>query len=357
MDFDYFYGDETESFNFYMLPKKLFIDPRFKDLSDSAKILYSLLLDRSSLSKKNNLVDECSRVYIYFSVKELCELLNKSKPTIINILRDLDKIGLIKRKKQGQGKFCVIYVMNFSSNLNDENKPSIREKIAEAQHDITDEDNLKKNSQALDTTNNNSNVTVANVANDSSNMLELSKISLPQNSGKEIIFVNLSGKNFKLPEVKNFNLSNTEINNTKNIYSESQGQQWSNLNLKNIKRKFGTYGNVFLTEDEYQALKREIEYIDDLIERMSCYLQLRQGHYYDYAAALKMWFLKDKQQKLQKQSQVNSVKQYQRPKKSYTFTSTPKNKDAHGYQERHYDKAFYEKLMKGSKEKVLGKNL
>lgn len=46
MQFDYFYGNEAEQFTFYRIPKILFTSPRFRRLSDSAKLLYGLMLDR-----------------------------------------------------------------------------------------------------------------------------------------------------------------------------------------------------------------------------------------------------------------------------------------------------------------------
>ena len=53
MTLDYYYGDQAEQFSFYRIPKVLFTDSRFKDISAEAKILYGLLLDRMSLSAKN----------------------------------------------------------------------------------------------------------------------------------------------------------------------------------------------------------------------------------------------------------------------------------------------------------------
>lgn len=52
MTFHYFYGTEADQFSFYRIPKALFIDDYFKNLSSDAKILYGLMLDRMSLSIK-----------------------------------------------------------------------------------------------------------------------------------------------------------------------------------------------------------------------------------------------------------------------------------------------------------------
>ena len=54
---DYFYGKEAERFVFYRIPKILFTDPRYKEISTDAKVLYGLMLDRMSLSVINGWVD------------------------------------------------------------------------------------------------------------------------------------------------------------------------------------------------------------------------------------------------------------------------------------------------------------
>jgi len=49
---DFFCGDQSEFFSFYRVPKLLITDKRFKSLSFEAKLLYGLLIDRTSLLKK-----------------------------------------------------------------------------------------------------------------------------------------------------------------------------------------------------------------------------------------------------------------------------------------------------------------
>ena len=66
---DYFYGPQAEQFAFYRIPKALFTDPAFRSISTDAKVLYGLLLDRMSLSARNDWLDEQGRVYIVFTVE------------------------------------------------------------------------------------------------------------------------------------------------------------------------------------------------------------------------------------------------------------------------------------------------
>lgn len=58
LQFDYFYGNEAEQFTFFRIPKVLFRDERFKDMSTDAKLLYGLMLDRMGLSIRNQWLDE-----------------------------------------------------------------------------------------------------------------------------------------------------------------------------------------------------------------------------------------------------------------------------------------------------------
>lgn len=73
MKFDYFYGDEAEQFTFYRIPKILVTSPTFKRVSDSAKLLYGLMLDRMGLSIRNGWVDDENRAYIFFTTNDVME--------------------------------------------------------------------------------------------------------------------------------------------------------------------------------------------------------------------------------------------------------------------------------------------
>ena len=116
MKFKYFYGAEADQFSFYRIPKALFTDSYFKDLSSDAKILYGLMLDRMSLSIKNQWFDENNRAYIYFSIEDIMELLNCGRNKAIKSMQELDDetgIGLIEKRRQGFGKVNIIYVKTF----------------------------------------------------------------------------------------------------------------------------------------------------------------------------------------------------------------------------------------------------
>lgn len=116
MVFDYFYGNEAEQFTFYRIPKVLVTSPQFKNVSDSAKILYGLMLDRMGLSIMNGWLDEQGRAYIFFTLDDIEEEMACSIGKAVKLLAELDTkkgIGLIERIKQGQGKPTIIYLKKF----------------------------------------------------------------------------------------------------------------------------------------------------------------------------------------------------------------------------------------------------
>ena len=89
--------------------------PRFlldKDgVNETAKILYTILLDRARLSQKNDgWTDEQGHVFIFFPIKSLAESMHKSEMSIKTALSALEKENLIVRKRQGAGFPNRIYI-------------------------------------------------------------------------------------------------------------------------------------------------------------------------------------------------------------------------------------------------------
>lgn len=114
--FDYFHGQEADKHSFYRIPQVLFTDDKFRQLSTDAKVLYGLMLNQMSLSVKNKWIDGEKRTFIFFSLEKTMEMLNCKKNKAIAIIKELDEetgLGLIEKKRQGQGKPTIIYVKNF----------------------------------------------------------------------------------------------------------------------------------------------------------------------------------------------------------------------------------------------------
>lgn len=88
--------------------------PRFlltMDISETAKLVYVLLLDRARLSMQNDgWTDEWGHVFIYYTIQSLAEVTGKCEMTVKDALAKLEQHGLIYRQRQGAGKTSRIYV-------------------------------------------------------------------------------------------------------------------------------------------------------------------------------------------------------------------------------------------------------
>ena len=118
LQLDYYYGLESEQFSFYRVPRMLVKDPRFKGLSSDAKLLYGLMVDRMSLSRKNGWLDSENRAYIIYTIDNIMDDLGCGKEKAVKILAELDSvkgIGLVEKVRRGQGKPDIIYVKNFAT--------------------------------------------------------------------------------------------------------------------------------------------------------------------------------------------------------------------------------------------------
>ena len=111
MMLDYFYGQSGKLFAYFRIPKALFQDSRFRQLSTDARTLYGILLDRMSLSAKNGWLDEQGRVYIIYTVREVQESLCCAEHKAVKLFRELEQADLIERKRRGLGKPSLICKM------------------------------------------------------------------------------------------------------------------------------------------------------------------------------------------------------------------------------------------------------
>lgn len=126
--FSYYYGKEADQYSFFKIPKILYTDSIFKTLSSDAKVLYSILLDRMSLSMKNGWLDEENKVFIIFTIDEIEETMNIGRNKAINIMKEIQDFGLIEKKRRGLGKPNIIYVKSFLVETIEENGKMEEEK-------------------------------------------------------------------------------------------------------------------------------------------------------------------------------------------------------------------------------------
>ena len=107
-----------------------------------------------SLSVKNGWADADGRVYIIFTLTEIETALRCVEKSAVKYVKELEKIGLIKKKRQGQGKPTLIYVKNFTPQENLQVKNS--KKTSSPTVESTDQDlyNFQSNyTETSDTSN------------------------------------------------------------------------------------------------------------------------------------------------------------------------------------------------------------
>lgn len=143
-------ADEEHSHRFYQVPKEFFVEEEYRKLNSDAKLLYSVLLDRKELSKKNNWVDEYNQVYLIYTREKLADLLSVSVRSIqraFNILKELD---LIKEERQGLNKPNKIYICRTRSNSH-QGHDNLAHQDKTIRHtsdtELSDTDNNKKGSE------------------------------------------------------------------------------------------------------------------------------------------------------------------------------------------------------------------
>ena len=118
MEFNYYYGSQADQFSFIRIPKVMLTEETFSSLSIPAKVLYGVLLDRMTLSQKNAWFDEENRVFIIYQIGEIQEDLGFSKKKAMDLLSELEKFGLLEKKRRGHGLPNILYVKSFMTELN-----------------------------------------------------------------------------------------------------------------------------------------------------------------------------------------------------------------------------------------------
>ena len=212
--------------------------PRFilkMDLSHTARLLYALLLDRSTLSQKNGWTDSEGRVYIVYPIAEIAEILDKGRTTIQDALNELANAGLMERKRTRFAAANHIYVK----------------------------------------------------------VPEVVQVSVPMTAGKPdtISPENRTYDSRKTglmmsekPAPNNYNINKLKENQRKGVSGEQPAP-------------FGRYKNIFLSESEYAELKEEYpDRLERFIEEMSEYIAASGNDYVCHAAALRRWLNREKKE-------------------------------------------------------------
>lgn len=99
------------SFRYSTIPSLILYEEPYKtNLSDKAKLLYMIILDRLKLSIKNNYTNDKNEVYIYLSRQEVQKILSCSDKTVTKAFKELISLDLIFEERTAIGKSIKIYV-------------------------------------------------------------------------------------------------------------------------------------------------------------------------------------------------------------------------------------------------------
>ena len=101
-------SEHNKKGGFYMMPRQLFMEDC--PLSLDAKVLYTMIIDRTDLSLKNNWRDKNGKIFIYFSVEEAAGLLGCGNNKACRLFSELEEHNYISKKRQGLGKPNLIYL-------------------------------------------------------------------------------------------------------------------------------------------------------------------------------------------------------------------------------------------------------
>lgn len=96
---------------FLRLPLTLLANPKYKQMSLEAKFIYSLLLNRMTLSQRNDWINEDNEVYLIYTREEAATTLNISYKKSIAAFKELIQNGLLYEHRQGLGAPNLLYVL------------------------------------------------------------------------------------------------------------------------------------------------------------------------------------------------------------------------------------------------------
>ena len=107
--------NQEERMPFFKIPKAILTDEKYVGLSEGAMLLYGILLDRRSLSERNDWRDKKGDVFVYCTLETIQMTLRCAHQKATKLLMELEEVGLIRRKKQGLGRPAKIYVVDISA--------------------------------------------------------------------------------------------------------------------------------------------------------------------------------------------------------------------------------------------------
>ena len=105
---EYFNPEKSFNYKSLQIPKEMFFNDLYKNMSLESKVIYSIIRDRAYLSQKNNWIQD-GNVYLIVTRQEIEDLLNLSNKTVIKSFKELKEKELIVEKRQGNHKPNLIF--------------------------------------------------------------------------------------------------------------------------------------------------------------------------------------------------------------------------------------------------------
>jgi len=109
-DFPLMRQTDIQSIYHMQMPRWLFSDPRYADMSLEAKVMYTFLLNRFQLSHRNGWVNNHGEVFVIFPRKELAKELRICEKRVTAAFQKLTELHLIWEKRCGRGDANQIYL-------------------------------------------------------------------------------------------------------------------------------------------------------------------------------------------------------------------------------------------------------
>ena len=142
---------KARQYSYFVIPRMIICDPAFAGIDCAAKLIYSLMLSRLALSAENSeeYTDEQGNLFIVYPVEEIGQTLQLSKPTVVKMVNQLENAGLIIKKRQGQGKPALIYVMDFTAAVEENSTPKKKSKKNSSPQPLQDDPLYDRNMQGF----------------------------------------------------------------------------------------------------------------------------------------------------------------------------------------------------------------
>ena len=166
----YFTIYEEVKEQYYKIPKAFMLEEsKYFEMSPMAKLIYSILSDRNSVSIKNKWVDEEKRVYFVYKQEELCKILGiKHTATARKYLKELESYELLERVRQGLNKPDRLYLLHPEVTEEEIYKILNNEETQEKEEENSDETS-KINGQIKNDYQENQNLSSSNINNNNTN--------------------------------------------------------------------------------------------------------------------------------------------------------------------------------------------